>query len=501
MGVYKKKNSEEAGNGKAVSRRAGSARSESAEAAPKAAAGKEGTLKSREEWQKAFKSFHPAVVDWFKENLDLDLRHQPANFLYDLRQGKMTQPVQVVVSTLAWDRERKVNVPAGRINPFVALMVNLPFKDGKMVAPDKDNPVYVASVPCRPLLERSETGVEPGSPAPAPSGDRKAVEFTKEELFALEGAGVNGERLFKGFNAFSDEEKEAIKAGEVFELVGAVKTPFGMLNVAGEAQLRQDADGKPVVKFQSYMPEEMEEGKVIDLMSARVIGAVELDFFRRDSSNRIIRDVNRRPELNEAGRNLIAYGNAMEPVAGYVHRRVYDAKERRYEDKVEKGWYQVVAVTHRQWSDEKHAYVKGTTGSLYAREMKMVQALNADGTKAFRRDADGKEAPVMQPEIQFARVEGGKVRLDGQGTGKEFAFKTERDLQDYMQGRGGVVSGVIYHDYKTKKDVAYDAFVVADPTRGGFGVAFTPSTSEELIKARDGKKEVKRKKQNFGIGF
>lgn len=502
MGVYKKKAADPE-NGKAVSRRKSAAATAGKSVGKAAVTGKPSpALKEQEERQKVLETFHPKVLDWFRENLGIDLAKQPAEFIHDIKQGKMTNPVQVVVTPLAWDKESRKNVAMPRINPVLSIMANLPFENGKMVAPDDKHKVYIQSVAPRALLEKAdgsatEEAVEPS----VASAGKDAPKFTEAMLMAAEGVGINRERLYGGFNHLSSDQKRAILDGDVFEVSGAVKTSFGLLNVSGEARMNVAKDGSVRMDYRPIYPEPMSADKVIDIIAARRIGTLELDIFRRDGAGHIMKDVNGAPLLNRAGENLVTYGNALEPVLGYTHTREYDKDQKKFVDHVEHDWYQVSAVTGKQYNAETGRSERVVLGNLHARAMDKAPDLNPDGTKVTYTDRNGKEAVRTHPVVKNPRVTEGKVFLEGQGR-SPFPFKTERDMQDFLGGRGGVVSGVSYHDFKTGKDVIYDAFVYHDHVRGGFGHAFTPSTSEALIARRDEQqRKTTVKKQNFGIGF
>lgn len=470
----------ETGTGKAVSARSRSVKETvQVSAGPAKAAGKEAEVRA-----KVLKSFHPGALEFLKEKLGLDLADPKSvdlNTVYDILQGKVTKPLEVVVTPLAYDRETRTSVPMPRQKFIESLRFVFPKKDGKPVAPDMDeNRIFVASVPCRPYLEKAE-GYEIARES-SPAGDTgRNVEFTESQLMALEGIGVSRDRLYGGYNHLSRDEKADIAEGRRFFVDGAVRTDFGTLNVIGEAVLSTGADGKAAARFQSSYPEPRAAGTVLDLMGARRQGSLELDFFLRDSTGKSISDVNGVPLVNAAGENLVKYGVAMEPVVGYIHKREYDRKARAWKDSVEKGFYQVSVVE----------------GNLYATHMKEVPELNPDGSKVTYRDRYGREQVQTRPEVAGCIVKDGKVYLDGQA-GKPLEFASEEDRKNYLKGRPAVVKGATYHDFKANKDTLYDAVVVADNRKAGFGKVFTPSTSEEL-KERMNRRAENRRKQNFSI--
>lgn len=425
-------------------------------------------LKEAEYHQRALSQFHPDAVDFFKEKLGIDLSREKTSFLYDLITGKVTEPVDMVVTPLVYDRDSKKNVEAQPLKLVASIKASFPMNNGKMIAPDDDHRIIIQTVPVRPMLDKTDG--HDVSEAKAEESTRELPSFSESQLMALEGVGISRERMFGGFNHLSPAEKFDIADGLPFFVDGTVKTDFGYLNVTGEAKLEMSKDGEASVLFQPVYPEGRDASKVLDILSARVIGNLELDIYRRDGRNKIITNVSGMPILNEAGVNLVSYGTSMAPVDGYLHSREYDSKERKFVDKVSKAQYAVSVVN----------------GSLYAVKMKEQDLELSDGRT---------ETVLALPSV---RIKEGKALLDGKGEALEFA--SERDRMDYIAGKGGVVKGATFHDFKTKKDITYDAFVVPDIARGGYGKQFSPSVSKELIAKRDSRKKVTRR-QNFGIGF
>lgn len=432
-------------------------------------------LKEEEYLQKAMKGFHPDVVTFFKDKLGLELQKLDVKTLYDLQQGKLTKPLELIVVPLVYDRSKKADVEMPRIKVVASLKASLPYANGKPLAPDaEDNRIFISSLPCRPLLEDSvDNGIDAGVEKHLSTGERPMPTFTEEQMMALEGVGINRERLFGGFNHLSYDEKCAIADGEKFMVDGAVKTDFGFVNVIGVAKLNVGKDDKVGVDFEPFYSEAREAGKVIDIMDARINGSLELDVFRRDGNNKMITNVNGLPILNTAGSNLVTYGMAMEPVRGYIHTRKYDQKENKFVDKVKVQYYQVSVAN----------------GNLFATPMREVK------TKGL----DGKE--ITSYEVQQARVRDGKVFIDGK-VNEPLEFASKEDMKNYLEGRGGKVLNAVYHDFKSNKDITYTAFVVPDNTRAGFARQFTPETSKKLIERQEKsqKKGVARKK-NFSVSL
>ena len=452
-------------------------------------AGREAALR-----EKAIGLLHPEAPAWLKDNLGLDVnnpRQIDTNTLYDIVQGKVTKPLDIVVTPLSYDREAKANVEMPRIKVSTSLKLEFPRKGKDFLPLDENNRVRMSNVPPLPYALKAE-GYETRREAPqapqegAAEGERKNPEFNESQIRALEGVGINRDRLFGGVNYLNREEKERILSGEKFQVNGAVNTSAGLVRIIGEAKLSTDSEGKAVARFQSVYPEERAANMVIDLMSARRQElltkngrtVVEFDFFKRDSRNHVISDVNGRPLLNKAGENLVRYGMAMEPVTGFV--QVQSWKDGKREVKPDPHQYQVSVVN----------------GNLHFSEMRQVPDLNPDGTKVTYTDKAGKVHEQTHPEVYNAHVKDGKVQLDG----KAYDFKSKADEENYLRGKPAVVKGFTYHDYKANKDVVYDAVVVADNRSAGFGKPFTPQTSQDLIKKIE-KKETARKTQSFGMSI
>lgn len=425
--------------------------------------------------QKAVESFHPSVVEFLNKQLGVDLQKLPLEQVYDLAQGKLTrEPVSVVVTPLAFDRSKKKNVEMPAIKALVSLRVLPPMENGKPVAIDKNHSVFVQTVPCRPFISKdgaADMGMTAASESADAAEERQNPTFTDAQLLALEGIGVSRERMFGGFNHIDKLTKLDMLDGNTFFVDGAVKTSFGLVNVIGEGRLSTDAKGVAKAEFEPQYPEKRAEGLVIDLLGARVIGNLELDFFRRTSDGKVITSVDGRPIINEAARNIVNYGVAMEPVRGWVRRRVFDDKENKYVEKREPGMYVVTAVN----------------GNLFATKMKEIKEQAPDGTD------------ISRYEVPNLRMRDGKVFVDGKSEALEFV--SERDARDYVAGKGGLVKDAVYLDRQKNKEQKYEAFVVPDNTRGGYARQFTPETTKKILARREGERKTTRKRQNFSMGI
>ena len=434
--------------------------------------------------------FHPKAVEFVKERFGLDLANPKAvslSDLYDIAQGKVTRPMEIVVTPLAYDRAQRKDVEMPRIKSVASLRFVFPKEDGKPVAPDmsdKKKRIFVATVPCRPMVERAE-GFD--SPQQAPAGERELVKFTPQQIQALEGIGINRDRLFGGFNGLSADQKADIAAGRKFEVDGAVRIGDGMMvNVIGEARLVPGEDGRVEARFMPAYPEERSAGLVPDLEAGRRQGVLELDFTLRTSNGKAMTDVNGVPYLNDAAKNLIDYGMAMGPVVGYVHTRKQDEKTGEWKDRTERHNYEVTVVN----------------GNLYATPMKEVPDLRPDGTQITYTDRSGKEKVQTHPEVASAIVKDGKVYVNGQNgqKGKALEFASPEDQKNYLLGKPAVVKDAVYHDFKSKTEKVYDGVAVCDNRSAGFGKVFTPSTSQALMeKMKEAKSEHKTKKFSFRV--
>lgn len=432
------------------------------------------SLRAEDIRQKALKSFHPSVVDWFKKNLGLDLASNqvPVSDLYKLGRGELTDPVKVIVTPLAYSVADKKPVEMPQIAAIVSLRASFPMEKGKPVALDDKHRIFLQTVPCRPLVELA--GPDEQVPTPERSvADKRETKFTESQLMALEGIGISRERLYGGFNHLTRQEKLDILDGEIFPVEGNVKTDFGYVNVIGEARLRTDDGGVARVDFEPSYADKRAEGLVIDIDRARVIGTLELDFYKRTPDGKVKTDVSGAPVLNRAGENIMEFGAALEPVRGFLHKRAR-SEDGSWKDAVEVGYYNVKAVN----------------GSLFAQKMNESEVLGPDGKKSVVYD------------IPNARIQDNAVFVSGQN--KPLEFVSAADKESFIQGRGGMVKDASFKDFKTKKEVVYDAFVYAK--ENGFAEKFSPVTTEKIVQRlrsekSTAQKATTRKKVRFGRGL
>lgn len=437
------------------------------------------------------KGFHPTAVKFLKDELGIDLSSLPVSTIYDIKAGRVTEPLAVKVTPLAYDRETKTVREMPPIQAVASMRFVFPYDDKfQPVALDKNHRVFVASYPCHDFVQKADPSMQQEmAPSVKPAGETVELpKFTPAQVMALEGVGINENRLYgNAFNALDLDTKRSIQQGEAFDVDGYVKTSFGVLNICGQAKLVQGQDGTVRAKFQSQEPVMQGKDSILDITSVRRIGSLELDIFQRDSSGRVKTDVYDLPILNQAGKDLVTYGTAFEPVDGYLHRMEYDSQTRSFKDVVEKGKYQVSVVN----------------GGLCATKMRKVADLDQDG-KPLMTTYNGKQVEKYHYEATDVRINSdGTVRVGNQ----DLQFKSPQDLENFKRGKGGVVEGATWQSYGEKggkpKQVKYDAFVVPDNQRNGFAKAFSPSTSQKLIERQQQQiqPKVAPKRQKFSLGF
>ncbi len=479
----------------AINKKADSKKSEMTEKAKKnakAAEPKKAFANGSDEQKRAElieKGFHPTAVAFLKKELGIDLNSLPLNTVYDIKAGRVTEPLTVRVTPLVYDRSTKTAKEMPPIQSVSSMRFVFPYdKNFNPVALDKEHKVFVASYPCHEYIQKAEPSlnVTAEENAPAAAVQKELPKFTQEQIMALEGIGINENRLYgSAFNALDVETKRDILDGNVFSVDGYVRTSFGVLNVSGVGKLVEGPDGTARAKFQAQEPVTLDKDSILDIASVRKMGNLELDFFERDANGKMKTDVYDLPILNQAGKDLVNYGVSFEPVDGYLHKMEYDAKERKFKDVVQKDKYQVSVVN----------------GGLCATKMRKVNDLDQDGNQ-IKTKFNGKE-------VDKYHYEATDVRLNADGTVKvgnqDLKFKTKQDLENYKRGKGGVVEGAKWLSYSEKggkpKEVKYDAFIVPDNQKNGFAKAFSPSTSQKLIEKNQTKiMKAPKRKQNFSLG-
>ena len=436
------------------------------------------------------KSFHPTVVEFLKKELGIDLNTLSLSTIYDMKAGRMTEPLSVKVTPLAYDRSTKEMREMLPIQSTASMRFVFPYdNDYNPVALDKDNRVFVGSYPCHDYIQKADPSEVFAAKDDMPQEEKEQQElpkFSQEQIMALEGIGINPNRLYShAYNALDIDTKRSILKGEAFDVDGYVRTSFGQLYVCGQGKLITDAKGNVKSKFLSNEPKAQGNNRVLDILSVRRKGDLELDFFERDANGRVKTDVYDFPILNKAGKDLVTYGVSFVPIDGYIHKMEYNSKEKRFEDKTTREKYQVSVIN----------------GGLCATKMRKVVELDKNG-KPVMTSYNGKEVEKYHYEVTDVRLNADDTIKIGKDNLK---FKTPADLENYKRGKGGLVEGASWKEYtdgKKEKVVKYDAFVVPDNQRNGFAKQFSPSTTAKLTEGNAVKKSVQKKqKQNFSMGF
>lgn len=484
---------------KANEKKATPRRAAAPEAAPKTvrAASARPTVKySPDEDRKKVLSerFCPEGIKYLKDVLGLDLtsRDIPVSDLYNIADGRVTEPLEAVVRPLAYDKEQKKVVEMKPVKVVASFRIVMPYdrKTFKPVAPTGENRPFVASYPCYEYLQKADPSEKISASASAgTSRDEEMPRFTSAQVQALEGIGISEDRLYSNsFNAVPVSVKRAMLAGEAFDVNGTVRISDGgtdsrlAINVNGVGKMVTAEDGSVAVKFEPQYPVEQKTNQIIDIMRIRRIGNLELDFFERDAKGRVKTDVYDNPIINKAGKDLARYGQAFGPVDGFVHEKMYDKQSHKWEDTVRKEKYQVSLVN----------------GGLCVTKMVKVNDLDKDGNQV-KTYINGKEVDKFHYEVKDSRVsKDGTVRIGTQN----LKPATQKDLDDYRRGIGGKFLGFEYVDFKSrdKKTITYDIFAVPDNRRNGFAKGFSQKVSEDLIARREETKKTTRK-QNFSLGF
>lgn len=439
-------------------------------------------------------SFCPEGLDWLKKNLGIDLASSriPLQVVYDIASGCVTsEPVEAVVRPLAYDKKAKKSVEMPPVKVVGSFRIVMPYnrKTFEPVAPSKEQPVYVSCYPCYEMMQKA--GID--GPVEAPAVDQaevpRVVEFSDEMIKALEGIGIREDRLYKNaFNAVPDSEKIAMFKGDAFECTGTVRVVDGFdnrlnININGLGKLEMGKDGSVVARFEPQYPAESRAGQVVDLIRASVIGNLEIDIYERDSKGLVKRDVYKNPIINKAGKDLVRYGRSFGLMDGRTHVKEY--KNGQFEERVDRGKYEVSIVN----------------GGLCATPAKRVVELGEDGNP-LTTVIGGKEVEKFHYESSLAKVVKDKdgseigVRVGGQ----VLKPASPKDLENYKRGVGGKFVGYETKDAKTGKKVVYDAYVVADNRRNGYGRAYSQKVSEDLFARQEEKKKAVRK-QNYSMGI
>lgn len=441
--------------------------------------------------EKALEKFHPDNIDYLKKVFGLDLKSSSVKYsvVEDIAAGRITEPVELRLKPMAYDKDKKEQVEMSPIKAVASVRIVFPYEKDtfKQLPVDSEHKMAFNAFPCYEMLVKSnarnfsEEVVEN-------TAKPEAVQFTKEQVKALEGLGIREDRLYNGsYNALSMAEKESIFKGEVFDVTGTVRVSDGMdsaifVDINGKAKMNTTPKGEVYTSFEPQYNVERGKANVIDLLKIRRIGAVELDFFERTPEGKIKKDVYDSPIINKAGRQLIDYGVSFTPVDGFIHQRHYDDKTKKFVDTIEKKKYQVSVVN----------------GGLCITSMVKVNDLDQDGNKIMT-NINGKEVEKYHYEVKDVRMKDGKVFVNGE----LLEPASPKDLENYKRGIGGVFKGAKWTEYNEQgkaKVITYDAYAVPNNQKNGFAKVFSPDTSAKLVEElAEKKKAVKR--QNFSRGF
>ena len=437
----------------------------------RAAAKTQSELRSDDLRAKALKGFHPSVIDWLKDNLNLDLKSKSISVsdIYKLSRREFAGPFDMVVTPKVYDASTKELVDGAPLQVYDSLRINVPFEKGKPVAVDDKHKVFVQTVACRPLVELAAPGEEIAPRSVVKGDEERQATFSEAQLQALEGVGIARDRLYNGFNHLTREQKLEIADGEIFPVEGSVKTDFGLVNVNGKARLLMDGEKASVVFEPTYL-EKRTKDLMVDLDGARIIGMMEVDIYERTPDGKRKKDVNGDYILNRAGENLRDFGSSLEPMNARLHKR-----ERGKDGK----WNDVY--------DTVKVCVKVVNNSFYAIPLK---------------ENESKELEL--PDVRFAKDRDGnetdKIYVLGQK--EALQVNSPEDAENIRKGFGGLVRDVVYKD-KDGKEVKYDAFVQIGES--GYAEKFSPASTEEILrrkqKAVTQKAAPARKKVRFGVGL
>ena len=430
--------------------------------------------KADQERLDVLKWFHPEVKKFFKESLGVDLADLDRKQLYDLKQGKVVK-MAVTVTPLAYDEENKHNVKMPPITVRTGVRAVLPQVNKESVAPDGDkHKMFIETYPIRPYMVKSPEGSQEAVQSPAQAAEPgEVIDFTNASRIALQGIGMNREHFFEG-NActLTEQQKQAIASGEVFEVDGYVKTDANIAvhfydyaqfdpetKTASLIQLDRQEMQERVRQETADMEDFVAGVNVPDLVRGSLAGGVQLDLFNRDKEGNVI-------GYNEAGENLRDFGYAMMPVEG-----------------TRKGKKELFNVS-----------VIKETGSLIAVPFRKVKTKGDDGKVSERLE-------VMQSKTLLGKKEGrGKNAKEKLLTytdsykSEPLEFKTEKDYHDFMAGIGGVVKGA-KHTGKDGKEVTYEAYAVPDQSRGGYAALLSPEKTAKVLARKEEKAQRMEKRK------
>ncbi len=460
------------------------------------------------------KNFVPTMIEFLRTKMGVNLYDERAvktSVLYDLMCNRVTAPIEIKVTPIAYDRDTKKFVAGPEITSYSSLRFIMPYDKNtfKPVDIDDKHVPFIATYPCHRYLQKitSDELLEGTAETPEMSvtkTEEKVPVFTREQVIALENMGIAEDRLYaNSFNTLPMQVKKDILAGKPFEIDGAIRTDFGKtFNVCGVGQMVTMKDGSVKTMFTPNAPEERTADKVIDILHVGTMGNINLDFRQRDAMGRPVKDIYDMPQLNDAGYNIVKYGNALCPVTGRDYTKKLNKETKTYEASKEKLMYEVSSIN----------------GGLAITPMTKVMEFDENGKPKMKKDGKTQEFhwEIASPHLTREDAKGvTKEMVGGLRIQNEYVqFASDADRESYKRGFGGVVKDALWKEYTFKevggkkkrevKTVRYDAFVVSDNQCNGFPKAFSPKVSKEIIEMREQRKQEKQekkavRKQNFGF--
>lgn len=446
---------------RAVSRKNGSVKTEQKRASSSKKE-QETRYESREEILDKY--FCPENIKFLKDTFGVDLNSPrvPVKVLHQLRHGRVTDPIDLYLKPLAYDAENKRSVQMPAIKSRASLKVDfypVMDKDSKKQLPvTPENFPIISVYPCYDYAVRGDVSEQQEASQETGSSRRPLPVFTEDQKQALEGIGINRDRLYKdSYNAFSLAAKQAMAAGEEFYFSGRVKVYSEMadrnfyVNVNGYGTLGKGEDGRAVATFEAQEEVEKTQEMLPDLASIRRVEDVTFDFLRKDKFG-IVTDASGRPELSDSGRELCMFGRCLGPVEAEIHKG----------DKTEKAEYLVSMV---------------------------------NGGLCFMK---------FNEESLKNQIKDGTVSINKQ----KLEPASPEDLDNYAKGIGGMFKGYkeVVKDGDRSKEVIRDAYLIPDSQNKGFAVALSADMTSAVKKYREEQsakieKKAGRARRKVGYSF
>lgn len=420
--------------------------------------------------------FVPETVAFMKTNFGLDLydrKQCDENFVHDLAAGYVTAVKEIVVTPRAYDRDEKVQVDMPKVMSYNALQVHFPVDENyKPVAPTKENPIKAFTYPCYEYVQKAygsnlETANdEPEITEKEVQEDKKLPKFTNSQIKALEGIGIDPDRLFLTGNKAEDRAKDAfsvamktrILSGKEFNYHGVIKTAEGAVRVNGSGVLKTDENGNAMAFLTPVYEHKQKNNEVLDLTTVKRVGKYELDIFQKDANNNPVKDGQGRYQLTQEARDLALYGRTFAPMTAFKHTSDGTGK-----DKVFK-------------TEKVMVFAAVVAGGVVLKNAQKVLEKDQDGNQIMV-NRNGKEVEKFHYEAYAKVCKDGSVNELGQNV----KFRSENDLEGFKRGRGGMVEGFEMKNKEGKVEKV-NVWMYPDITKGGFASHFKPKASENLDK-------------------